>query len=72
MSALRGHDEKSDSVTYTSVFRGLINLSAELDNKLKLHLNWSTVFKGIYKVIQNNILDCVLFVIRQNIKNEIQ
>jgi len=69
--ALRGHNEKSDSVN-PGIFRGLINFSSELDDKLKIHLEKSTVFKGLSKVIQNDMLDCMLFVIRQNIKNEIQ
>lgn len=50
----------------------MINFSSELDNKLKMHIEKSTVFKGLYKVIQNDMLDCMLYVIRQNIKNGIQ
>lgn len=69
--ALRGHNEKSDSVN-PGIFRGLINFSSELDDKLKIHIEKSTVFKGLSKVIQNDMLDCMLFVIRQKIKKEIQ
>ncbi|XP_025420901.1 zinc finger MYM-type protein 1-like [Sipha flava] len=69
--ALRGHNEKSDSEN-PGIFRGLINFSSELDNTLKLHLEQSTVFKGLSKIIQNEMLECKLFVIRQNIKNEIK
>jgi hypothetical protein len=69
--ALRGHNEKSDSEN-PGIFRGLINFSSELDNTLKLHLEQSTVFKGLSKIIQNEMLECMLFVIRQNIKNEIK
>jgi len=43
-----------------------------LDKTLKLHLEQSTVFKGLSKIIQNEMLECMLFVIRQNIKNEIK
>jgi len=43
-----------------------------LDNTLKLHLGQSTVFKGLSKIIQNEMLECMLFVIRQNIKNELK
>ncbi|XP_026818984.1 uncharacterized protein LOC113557616 [Rhopalosiphum maidis] len=69
--ALRGHNEKSDSEN-PGIFRGLINFSFELDNTLKLHLEQSTVFKSLSKIIQNEMLECMLFVIRQNIKNEIK
>lgn len=69
--ALRGHNEKFDSEN-PGIFRGLINFSSELDDKLKIHLEKSAVFKGLSKVIQNDMLDCMLFLIRQNIKNEIQ
>lgn len=55
-----------------SWFRGSINFTSELDDKLKIHIEKSTVFKGVSKVIKNNMLDCMLYVIRQNIKNEIQ
>lgn len=43
-----------------------------MDNTLKLHLEQSTVFKRLSKIIQNEMLECMLFVIRQNIKNEIK
>lgn len=68
--ALRGHNEKSDSEN-PGIFRGLINFSSELDTTLKLHLEQSTVFKGLSKIIQNEMLECMLFVIRENIKKEI-
>lgn len=57
--ALRGHNEKSDSVN-PGIFCGLINFSSELNNKLKMHIEKSTVFKGLSKVIQNDMLDCML------------
>lgn len=50
----------------------MINFSSELNGKLKIHLEKSTVFKGLSKVIQNDMLDFMLFVIRQNIKNEVK
>jgi len=68
--ALRGHDEKSDSIN-PGIFRGLINFSAELDSVLKIHLEKSTVFKGISKEIQNDILDCTFTVCQNQIKTEI-
>jgi len=68
--ALRGHDEKADSIN-PGVFRGLINFSAELDSALKTYLEKATVFKGISKEIQNDILDCTLTVCQNQIKTEI-
>ncbi|VVC42638.1 HAT, C-terminal dimerisation domain,Domain of unknown function DUF4371 [Cinara cedri] len=69
--ALRGHNEKLDSEN-PGIFRGLINFSSELDKTLKLHIEKSTVFKGLSKIIQNEMMECMLFVIQQNIKNEIK
>lgn len=43
-----------------------------MDNTLKLHLEHSTVFKGLSKIIQNEMLEYMLFVIWQNIKNEMK
>ncbi|GBN30192.1 Zinc finger MYM-type protein 1 [Araneus ventricosus] len=68
--ALRGHDERKDSVN-TGVFRGLINFSAELDTSLKDHLTSATVFKRMSKEIQNDLLDCMLTVCQNHIRNEI-
>lgn len=68
--ALRGHDEKPDSLN-PGVFRGLIDFSSELDDVLKTHLEKATVFKGTSKTIQNDILDCILTVCQNQIKNEI-
>jgi len=68
--ALRGHDEKDDSAN-PGVFKGLINFSTELDIALKDHFEKSTVFKGVSKTIQNELLDCMLQVTQENIKKEI-
>jgi hypothetical protein len=45
--ALRGHDERVES-NNPGIFRGLINLIAEVDDILKLHIDQSknTVFTG--------------------------
>jgi len=69
--ALRGHDEKSNSEN-PGVFRGLINFSSELDSVLKCHIENSSVFKGLSKSIQNDLLECCLAVCQQRIKNEIK
>nr|CAH7751058.1 unnamed protein product [Callosobruchus chinensis] len=68
--ALRGHDESKDS-SNPGIFRGLINFSSELDTALKDHFEKSVVFKGISKIIQNELLDCMLAVAQEHIKKEI-
>ena len=69
--ALRGHDE-SDTSNNPGIFRGLINFSSELDSVLKNHLENATVFKGTSKMIQNEILECILEVCREEISKEIK
>ncbi|GBN39791.1 hypothetical protein AVEN_217721-1 [Araneus ventricosus] len=44
---------------------------AELDSSLKDHLTSATVFKGTSKEIENDLLDCMLTVCQNHIKNEI-
>jgi hypothetical protein len=68
--ALRGHDETDVSLN-PGIFRGLINLTAELDAALKDHIEKATVFKGTSKTIQNELLDCMLDVLQDTIKKEI-
>lgn len=68
--ALRGHDEKKDS-SNPGIFRGLINFSSELDIALKDHFENSVVFKGTSKIIQNELLNCMLAVAQDRIKKEI-
>ncbi|GBM91190.1 hypothetical protein AVEN_184527-1 [Araneus ventricosus] len=68
--ALRGHNEREDSLN-TGVFRGLVNFSAELESSLKDHLTSATVRKGTSKEIQNDLLDYMLTVCQNHIKNEI-
>ena len=42
------------------IFRGLVDVIASLDSALKEHLESATVFKGTYKTVQNELLDCML------------
>jgi hypothetical protein len=53
--ALRGHDEGVES-NNPGIFRGLINLIAEVDDILKLHIDQSknTVFTGTHMDIYSN------------------
>ena len=70
--ALRGHDERETS-SNPGIFRGLVNLLAEVDNVLKTHIEKSQnkVFSGLSKTIQNELLDSILEVSLQLIKDEI-
>lgn len=68
--ALRGHDE-GDTSENPGIFRGLINFSAELDATLSEHLKNASIFKGTSKEIQNDLLQCMLEVCREEIIEEI-
>ncbi|XP_040195002.1 zinc finger MYM-type protein 1-like isoform X2 [Rana temporaria] len=67
--ALRGHDESERSEN-PGVFRGLVDFVASLDGVLKEHLENSTVFKGTIKTVQDELLDCMLSVVREHIIQE--
>ena len=56
---LRGHDERVDS-TNPGVFRGLLDLTSNLDSSFKSHFETATLFKGTSKTIQNEILESIL------------
>ncbi|CAH1971805.1 unnamed protein product [Acanthoscelides obtectus] len=68
--ALRGHDESEDSEN-SGIFRELINFTSELDTILKEHLKSATLFKGTSKTVQNEILDSMLEVCQQEIRQQI-
>lgn len=69
--ALRGHDE-SESSDRPGIFRGLVDFVASLDGVLKEHLESATVFKGTSKTVQNELLDCMCSVLREQIIKEVQ
>lgn len=69
--ALCGQDE-TDASDNPGVFLGLINFVSELDAIFKEHVEKSTVFKGISKTIQNDLLDSMLAVIHKRIEAEIE
>ncbi|KAK0152292.1 Zinc finger MYM-type protein 1 [Merluccius polli] len=69
--ALRGHDE-SESSDNPGIFCGLVDFVASLDNALEEHLENATVFKGTSKTVQNELLDCMLSVVREQIIKEAQ
>ncbi|XP_018328999.1 zinc finger MYM-type protein 1 isoform X3 [Agrilus planipennis] len=68
--ALRGQDEIETSQN-PGIFRGLINLSAELNATLREHLQNVSVFKEHSTDIQNDLLDCILEVCHEEIIKEI-
>ncbi|KAL1276105.1 hypothetical protein QQF64_035728 [Cirrhinus molitorella] len=69
--ALQGHDERESSDN-PGIFRGLVNFVASLDGVLKEHLENATAFKGTSKTVQNELLDCMLSVVREHIIQEAQ
>ena len=68
--ALRGRDESKDSDN-PWIYRGLIDLMAELDKVLADHLKTATVYKRTLKTIQNELLDCMYEVYLDKVKAEI-
>ncbi|GBL64900.1 hypothetical protein AVEN_236885-1, partial [Araneus ventricosus] len=63
-SNVKRHNEKITKNCY-------VLTKAELDSSLKGHLTSATVFKRMSKEIQNDLLDCMLTVCQNHIKNEI-
>ena len=68
---IRGHDETIDSEN-PGVFRGLLDFAGKLDESLRNHFMHASVFKGNSKIIQNELLDCMLAVCRSQIQSEIE
>lgn len=68
--AFRGHNEKADSDNKGNYVE-LLNLLAIRDEKLAFHLKNSTVFIGTSKTIQNELIECIGTVVRNEIKDEI-
>ena len=68
---LRGHDEKNTSKN-PGVFLGLVDYTCNLDSSLNSHIKHSTVFKGTSKTIQNELLDAMLIISKEQIKEEIK
>ncbi|XP_076038775.1 uncharacterized protein LOC143023976 [Oratosquilla oratoria] len=54
------------------VFRGLTNHASQLDPDLRTHSESKAVFKGVSKIIQNKILDCLLQIYRDQIRKEMK
>ncbi|KAM9425523.1 zinc finger MYM-type protein 1-like [Pholidichthys leucotaenia] len=69
--ALHGHDE-SDSSDNPGILPGLVDLVASLDGAMKEHLQNAAPLKGTLKMVQNELLDCMLSVAREQIIKEAQ
>ena len=68
--SLRGYDESSAS-SNAGVFCRLLDFLSDYDPVFKSHLKSNSVFKGISKTIQNDILDSILIMCKQIIETEI-
>lgn len=68
---LRGHDETMSSKN-PGVFRGLVDFACGLDSSLDAHLKNATVFKGTSKSIQNELLESMLEICKNKIKEEVK
>jgi hypothetical protein len=55
---LRGHDESVDSIDRGNYVE-LVHLLRKYDHKLNVHLENSTVFTGLSKRIQNDLIDSI-------------
>ncbi len=69
--AMRGHDENEMSDN-PGIFRGLVDLMASIDSVLEEDLQNATVFKSTSKTMQNELLDCMLSVLRDRILEEVK
>lgn len=68
---LRGHNEKIDS-TNRGVFLEVVDYSRKIDSILDNHLSDARVFKGTSKIIQNELLQCMFEVCKDQILQEIE
>ena len=68
--AFRGNDESTGS-TNRGNYVELLHAIAEKDDRLARHLETSTVFSGLSNRIQNDLIEAVGDVIRNDIKKEI-
>ncbi|XP_056293968.1 zinc finger MYM-type protein 1-like [Pseudoliparis swirei] len=50
----------------------LVDVVASFENALKEHLESATVFKGTSQTVQNELLDCMLSVVREQIISEVK
>lgn len=63
---LKSHD-KNINLIIKSIFLAVVELYKDLDISLRSHFENSKVFKGTSKIIQNDLLDCIILVARKHI-----
>jgi hypothetical protein len=68
--AFRGHDESADSANKGN-YGEPADVFARYDEALSSHLESSTVFSGMSKTIQNDLIESAPAVIQEEIKREI-
>jgi hypothetical protein len=68
--ALRRHDETEHSEN-PGIFLGLVDPVSSIDSAVKEHIESSSVVKGTSKTVQNELLECMLEVCREKIKEEL-
>lgn len=69
-TALRGHDESADSLN-PGIFRSIFETMCEGDSRLRRHYEAQPVFKGTSSTIQNELLDCMYDVYREEISKQV-
>ena len=69
MDHLNWHSEDS---LHPGIFRGFVDLVADLDTALAEHLSNATVLKGASKTFQNELLDCMLETYKLHVADDIQ
>ncbi|KAI4822125.1 hypothetical protein KUCAC02_007687 [Chaenocephalus aceratus] len=67
-TALRGHDESADSLRYSGQ---LSRQCVRGDSRLRRHYEARPVFKGTSSTIQNELLDCMYDVFREEITEQV-
>ncbi|XP_053578064.1 zinc finger MYM-type protein 1-like [Bombina bombina] len=71
---LQGNNEVGGSTT-SGVFEGLVNLAATIDSTLEKHMQiafHNDIFKYHLKSIKNELIDCMLTVARDHIREELK
>lgn len=69
--AFRGHNESATSSSNRGNFVELVQAFAEFDTAVAEHLGSSTVFTGMSNTIQNDIIESIAHVIKDEIDKEI-
>ena len=68
--ALRGHDESAGSLN-PGIFRCIFETMCEGDSRLRSHYDSQPYFKGTSAVIQNELLDCMYSVYKDEIAQQL-